>query len=104
MAGLAYSFRDSVLYHDGREHGGMHADMVLATPSSEGNRKLTETRGVILSIGNLRVHSDTLPPTRYGPTPPKPPFLIVPLPTRLWGPITLRLLHNPLLQLGDKSV
>jgi len=27
--GLAYSFRDSVLYHHGRKHGSVQADMVL---------------------------------------------------------------------------
>ena len=27
--GLAYSFRDSVLYHPSRKHGSIQADMVL---------------------------------------------------------------------------
>ena len=67
---LAYSFRGLVHYHHGGDLGGMQADMVLEEQLRvlypAGRRKLTETMGGILSIGNLKVviHSDTLRLTR----------------------------------------
>lgn len=50
-------------------HGGVQADMVLATSWLAGNRKLTDTLCSILSIGNLKTcpDSDTLSLTRPDP-------------------------------------
>ena len=67
MGRLVYNFRGSVHYHQDGEHGGMQTDVVLEEQLRvlhlAVNRKLTETLGGILSIGNLRArpHSDTLP-------------------------------------------
>ena len=84
MGWLAYSFRGSVSYHHGGEHGGLQTVMVLEnqlqTLHLAGNRKSTEMLGNILSIGNLKAcpHSDTFS-NKATAIPTKPHLLIVSL-------------------------
>ena len=69
MRELAYSFRGSVHYHHGREHGTMQAEVVLELRVLHlaGIRKSADSLRGILSRRNLRArpHSDALPPKPY---------------------------------------
>jgi hypothetical protein len=75
--GLAYRFRDSDHYHQGRKHGSIQAGMVqeelrVLRLHLRANKKRLISRelGMILKA---HLHSDILPPTRTH-------LLIVPLP------------------------
>jgi hypothetical protein len=69
--GLAYSFRDSVLYCHGKKHGNMHTDMVLELRVLHLEPQVAEGDCIPYWVKlkhkrDLKVHlnSDTLPPVR----------------------------------------
>jgi hypothetical protein len=77
LLGLAYKFRDSVIYHHGRKHGSIQAGMVLEDLRVLHLDKAVARRDCLIGSQEdglkAHPHSDTLPPTR-------PHLLIVPLP------------------------
>ena len=77
-------------------YGSIQADMVieLKVLHLKDKRKYTETLGGILSIGNLKIHSNSDKSSNKATPPPiRPHLFIVPLPTCLWGLITFKLPH-----------